>query len=227
MTATMTRLRADLWETRTDTPFPGLTTHSYLWKTHGHKPSDRPSGNPSANVLFYCPATDADFSAIEELGGVDHQYLSHQDEAGPMLARIADNFGARLHAPAAELARIGQHASVDVVLDRRHVDTNGVEVIPTPGHSPGSTSYLVDGAEGRYLFTGDTVFVDADGRWSTFVIPGVGDAAAMVASLQVLATVQPDIVISSAFGARAMTVIGERPWPDCVAEAMDTIRAPR
>mgnify|MGYP001195925789 FL=1 len=69
--------------------------------------------------------------------------------------------------------------------------------------------------------------VDAEGRWSTFVIPGVGDAAAMIASLQVLATVQPDIVISSAYGARAMTVIGERPWPDCVAEAMDTIRAPR
>ena len=76
----------------------GLTTHAYLWT------------RPGRNVLFYSPATDADFDAIDELGGVDDQYLSHQDEAGPMLATIVDRFGSRLHAPATELVTIGQHA---------------------------------------------------------------------------------------------------------------------
>jgi glyoxylase-like metal-dependent hydrolase (beta-lactamase superfamily II) len=207
MTASITQIRTDLWETRTDSPFPGLTTHAYLWKANGH------------NALFYCPATDADFDAIDELGGVDDQYLSHQDEAGPMLSRIAETFGARLHAPAAELTTIGRHTHVDVPVSSRHLDTNGVEVIPTPGHTPGSTSYLVDGADGRYLFTGDTMFVSADDRWSTFVIPGVGDSAALTTSLELLATLEPDVVISSAFGARAVTVLGARHWADCVAEA--------
>ena len=42
-----------------------------------------------------------------------------------------------------------------------HVDTNDVEVLPTPGHSPGSTCYVVTGVGGeRYLFTGDTIFPD-------------------------------------------------------------------
>ncbi|WP_458316021.1 MBL fold metallo-hydrolase [Mycolicibacterium brisbanense] len=215
MTSSLTQIRTDLWETRTDSPFPGLTTHAYLWKANGH------------NTLFYCPATDADFGAIDELGGVDHQYLSHQDEAGPMLARIAETFGARLHAPAAELATIGRHAHVDVPVSSRHLDAAGVEVIPTPGHTPGSTSYLVAGSDGRYLFTGDTMFVSADDRWSTFVIPGVGDTAALSDSLELLATLQPDVVISSAFGATAVTVLGTRRWTDCVAEAQGSIAAHR
>lgn len=215
MATSITQIRSDLWETRTDTPFPGLTTHAYLWTAGGH------------NSLFYCPAGEADFAALDSLGGVDDHYLSHQDEAGPMLARVAARFRSRLHAPAAELATIEQHSAVDVPLSTRHVDDRGVEVIPTPGHTPGSTCYLVEGAQGRYLFTGDTMFVSADGRWSTFVIPGVGDAAAMARSLRLLASLQPDVVISSAYGARAVTALDEGTWPACVEEALRSVPVPR
>lgn len=52
----MKHVLSDLWETRTDSPFPGLTTHAYLW-TPG-------------NVLFYSPATDAEFDELAGLGGV-------------------------------------------------------------------------------------------------------------------------------------------------------------
>ena len=37
----------------------------------------------------------------------------------------------------------------------------GVRVIATPGHTPGSTCYLVDG---RWLLSGDTIFVNGIGR---------------------------------------------------------------
>ena len=186
---TLRQIRTDLWETREDSPFPGLTTHSYLW-----------TGSAAGNVLFYSTLTDADFDAIDGLGGVAHQYLSHRDEAGPMLAQIARRFGARLHAPAVELVEIGQHAHIDVPIGSRHIDDNGIEVIPTPGHSPGSTSYLVPGADGKsYLFTGDTLFVADDGRWMAGYIAGISDAAPLAQSLEVLAALQPDVVISSAF----------------------------
>jgi len=36
-----------------------------------------------------------------------------------------------------------------------------IEVIHTPGHTPGSTSYLIDG---KYLLSGDTVFISSVGR---------------------------------------------------------------
>jgi hydroxyacylglutathione hydrolase len=214
MTSTMTQIRDDLWQTRTESPFPGLTTHAYLWR------------GPNGNILFYSTASDADFDAIEELGGVSAQYLSHLDEAGPMLARVADRFGSRLHAPAAELDAVGRHARVDAPVDaRRHVDDNGVDAIPTPGHSDGSTCYLVPGVGGEtYLFTGDTIFPTGEGTWSTFLVPGRGSAAALRSSLESLATVRPDIVISSAFGGdTAIEMLDNGRWQQCIAEALATV----
>lgn len=203
----MRPIRADLWEARVDSPFPGLTTHAYLW-----------TGGPHGNVLFYGTQTEDDFDEFDALGGVAHQYLSHRDEAGPMVKRVADRFGAVLHAPAAELAEIGQHAHVDVPLGSRHVDACGIEVIPTPGHSPGSTCYLVPGVNGqKYLFTGDTVFVGDEGTWQAGYLPPISDAAPLEASLRVVATLRPDLVISSAFRESAVHVVSR--WPDDVAGA--------
>jgi hydroxyacylglutathione hydrolase len=177
-------------------------------------------------VLFYSPATPADFDAIDELGGVAAQYLSHLDEAGPNLARIADRFGSRLHAPAAELETIEQHAHVDTPVDsRRHVDANDVEVIPTPGHSAGSSCYLVTGADGtKYLFTGDTIFPAGDGTWATFLVPGRGDATQLTGSLELLRTAEPDIVISSAFaGETAIEAVDDWRWAEIIDQALASV----
>jgi glyoxylase-like metal-dependent hydrolase (beta-lactamase superfamily II) len=209
----MKPIRADLWETRIDNPFPGLTTHAYLW-----------TGGPAGNVLFYGTATEDDFDGIDRLGGVSHQYLSHRDEAGAMLARLAARFGPRLHAPADELADIGAHAHVDVPLSSRHVDANGIEVIPTPGHTPGSTCYLVPGAYGQtYLFTGDTIFLGDDGIWTAGYIPPISDAATLADSLRTLATLTPDLVISSAFPSETAVHVTGGKWADCVAEARERL----
>ena len=87
---------------------------------------------------------DADFDEIERLGGIVDQYLSHRDEAGPTLARIAHRFGARLRASAVELFDVGRHQDIS-----------------------GSTCYLVPGAGGpRYLFTGDTMWLSDAGTWA-------------------------------------------------------------
>lgn len=206
----MKQVLSDLWETRTDSPFPGLTTHAYLWTP--------------ANILFYSPAGDAQFDELAELGGVNDQYLSHRDEAGPMLARIAERFGSTLHAPAADLPDISKHAHVDVPLNGRYVDYNGVEIIPTPGHSPGSVCYLVSGADGRYLFTGDTLFRNPDGHWWAGYIEGFhqpGDADTIAESLRTLAEVSPDFVISSAFqGDSAVHRVEPDLWRGHIAHAI-------
>jgi hydroxyacylglutathione hydrolase len=129
MSTNMTQIRDDLWQTRTDSPFPGLTTHAYQWR------------GPSGNILFYSPASDADFDAVEELGGVSAQYLSQLDEAGPMLARIADQFGSRWHAPVAELDGdtmfpTGDGTLVDIP-GARSRRRRSVEVQPrAAGHDP-------------------------------------------------------------------------------------------
>lgn len=209
----MKQVLEDLWETRTDSPFPGLTTHAYLWTP--------------ANLLFYSMATDAQFDELDDLGGVNDQYLSHRDEAGPMLKRIAERFGSNLHAAKADLPDIAKHAHVDVPSTGRYTDDNGVEIIPTPGHSPGSVCYLVPGTEGRYLFTGDTLFRNPEGRWWAGYIEGFhqpDDADTIAASLRVLAELAPDVVISSAFqGDSAVHVIAPGQWRGHVAHAISQL----
>ncbi|MBF9352071.1 MBL fold metallo-hydrolase [Mycobacteroides chelonae] len=213
-TSNVRQIRSDLWETRTDNPFPGLTTHAYLWV------------RPEGNVLFYSPATEADFEAIAELGGVAHQYLSHQDEAGPMLAVVKQRFGSKLHASAREEGEISTHTDIDVPTTQRQVDENGVEVIPTPGHSVGSTSYLVTGADGeKYLFTGDTMFPTEAGSWSTFLVPGRGSADELSASLDLLADTVPNVVISSAYGGdTAVYELTPGRWGELIAQARQSLQ---
>ena len=211
----MEQIRPDLWQTAPDAPFPGLTTHAYLWTP--------PEGG---NVVFYNTAGDGDLEEIEGLGGVAHQYLSHQDEVSPALRTFGERFGAVLHTHASEAHLAAEFRAPDATFDERHVDDHGIEVIPTPGHTVGSTCYLVPGHGGlRYLFTGDTIYVGRDGRWAAGYIPGHSDRDDLEVTLELLATLQPDLVASSAFTGGAGAHLLDRPWAECVAEALAGLRA--
>ncbi|MGW0181211.1 MBL fold metallo-hydrolase [Nocardia sp. NPDC003345] len=207
----MRQVFPDLWETREFVVPGGPRTHAYLWTP--------PTGG---NILFYSPGDDRDFDALAQLGGVTRQYLSHQDEAGPMLRAVTGRFGSRLHAPAPEADAIGAFAPIDVPLDGRAVDDAGIDVIPTPGHSPGSTSYLVPGHGGRtYLFTGDTLLRYADDVWRTGYIPGYSDKEGLYAALDIFAGLTPDVVVSSAFvdGAAGVHRVEPGAWPTHLDQA--------
>jgi hydroxyacylglutathione hydrolase len=78
-----------------------------------------------------------------------------------------------------------RHASGDVV----DVGDVRIELIHTPGHTPGSQCFFVDS---RYLVSGDTLFLEGCGRTD---LPG-GDPAALYESLtQRLAKVPDDAVL--------------------------------
>jgi hydroxyacylglutathione hydrolase len=177
-------------------------------------------------VLFYSPGSDVDFDDLQKLGGVARQYLSHRDEAGPMLAAVAERFGARLYASAAEVNDVARFRTVDVPFSGRHVDDLGIEIIPTPGHTPGSTCYLVPGADGvSYLFTGDTIYLSDSGKWTAGYIEGMSDKAALASTLELLATLNPDLVVSSAYaGDEGAHLLGSTPWSACVEEALSGLR---
>ncbi|EHR50695.1 Zn-dependent hydrolase, glyoxylase [Saccharomonospora marina XMU15] len=209
----MRRIRPDLWETEAEYPAPGLSTHAYLWAA------------PGGNVLFYNTTLEHEIDGMARLGGVARQYLSHQDEIAPSLRAIRQRYGSTLHCGAAEADVVGRTCPVDGVVDERRVELDGLEVLPTPGHTPGSTCFLVSSAhEATYLFTGDTVLRDAEGKWFAGYIPGHSDRDALAASLSELAKLAPDIVISSGFvGDSGVTELGERAWADCVDEALRSL----
>jgi glyoxylase-like metal-dependent hydrolase (beta-lactamase superfamily II) len=181
----MKQIFPDLWQTQAEHPFAGVTSHAYLLV------------RDTGNILLYSSGLRAEYQPMKELGGVAHQYLSHRDEAGPALAEIKALFGSRLWCHRLEEPSISKVAPVDSLFDKREV-VNGIEVIPTPGHTDGSVCFLVRSPHGTYLFTGDTIYQD-NGAWETRVNGYAGGSKPdLKSSLMLLRDLGPAVVFSSA-----------------------------
>ncbi len=76
---------------------------------------------------------------------------------------------------------------------RRQMIDDDLEVIPTPGHTPGTTSYLWDSGTHRFLFTGDFLWVE-HGEWKAVVL-GSSDRAASLDSLRRIGDLDFDVLV--------------------------------
>lgn len=213
----MKQIQPDVWETDTEAPAPGLTTHAYLVL------------RPGGNLLFYNTGHKHEIENFAHLGGVGYQFLSHLDELGETLKDIRSAYGAELGGHVQEADDFAQILRPDILFDQKTTLLDGVEAISTPGHSPGSTCFLVHSSSGkRYLFTGDTLYRAADGSWKAGVIPGYTtdeDKVLLVESLKLLQTLEPDVVFSSAFaGDKGYQEMHKGEWQDQVTQALNSLR---
>lgn len=199
----MKQLYQDLWQTEVFHPFPGLNSHAYFLRCD------------EGNVLFYNTGHAAEFEYMAELGGIKYQYLSHRHEVGSSLKTIKERFDSALCCGAEEQAVIEASCAVDVVFSKREKHFAGIEIIPTPGHTAGSISFLYDSPHGfTYQFTGDTLF-QSHGRWDTLFFTNAGGSTRDLAdSLRLYQTLEPDVVISSAStsGDRAVMEVEPAEW---------------
>jgi hydroxyacylglutathione hydrolase len=213
----MKQLFDDIWQTDTETPAPGLTTHAYLMKSaHG-------------NVLFYNTGLTQEIEQMASLGGVDYQYLSHEDELGESLNVIGERYGAKLAGHINERETFSRIRTPDIFLQHAETHLGCIDIIPTPGHTPGSTCFLVRSATGaRYLFTGDTLYYGRGDYWRAGFVPGVHQAAhciQMAESLELLQDLEPDVVFSSAFAdGPGYQQMAAGQWKAIVAESIRGIR---
>ncbi|HEX2559638.1 MBL fold metallo-hydrolase [Phenylobacterium sp.] len=210
----MKQLYPDLWQTRMEQPLPNvpdLKTRAYL--------ITRPDGN----LLIYSTGHADEHAAIGELGGLRRQYLSHVDEAGPALAQIREGFGSELWGHTAEAEAVRRRAGVapDRTFEAAETHFDALEVLPLPGHTAGSTAYLYRSPHGRrYLFTGDTIGRDDSGVWTGGLLP-FSDKAQLVATLQRMADLAPDVVLSSAWGGEhPVAEVTPQSWRAAVEEAL-------
>lgn len=213
----MKRVFPDVWETDIESPFPGLTTHAYLLTRN------------DGNVLFYNTSHRHEIEAMAELGGVAYQFLSHQDELGDSLVWIHERFGTRLGGHVRERTEFARYRAPDILFDEYETLLGNIEVIPVPGHTPGSTCFLVDSPTGqRYLFTGDTIYRNGDGRWKAGFIAGYSEREPLAASLEALRRLEPDVVFSSAFAGNAgFEVMPRGGWAERVRHALEELNAAR
>lgn len=150
------------------------------------------------NVLIYRSAAlqgDGEAEAIDALGGVGRQYLNHSYEASPACDWVRDRFDAPLLVHGDDAEQSAAHCTVDHTFTRRHRLDDDLEVIPTPGHTPGATAYLWDGGGHRVLFTGDTVYFPREGDWRAAVLDGVSDRDRYVESLELLRDLDFDVLL--------------------------------
>ncbi len=209
----MKQMFPDLWQTTPEHPSSGLTTHAYLLL------------RSEGNILFYGSGRPDDHERIQDLGGLTRQYLSHRDEAGPPLVRIRQMFGSKLCCHRLEEAAVSKACPVDLTFQEREIHLSDIEVIPTPGHTDGSTCFLITSPHGsRYLFTGDTIFLVND-SWSTYVMPDAGGSRNdLINSLKLLGRLEPDVVISSAsVGRVAFKEMSTGEWQEAVNQTLHSL----
>jgi glyoxylase-like metal-dependent hydrolase (beta-lactamase superfamily II)/ferredoxin len=97
--------------------------------------------------------------AVERMGGLRYIFLTHEDDVADA-ARYAERFGA---------TRIIHRADADAMPDAEWIVDGGqaislapgFDLIPVPGHTPGSSALLYDH---RFLFTGDHLWWDPHTR---------------------------------------------------------------
>lgn len=146
------------------------------------------------NLLLYRSAgVERDADAIDALGGIERQHLNHWHEASPACDRVAERFGAPLHVHAADADEVARVCRVAETFDAPHRVGDDLEVIPTPGHTPGATTYLWHGPEHRVLFCGDTLWLRRD-RLVAAVLDG-SDRARYVESLERLRELEIDLIV--------------------------------
>lgn len=207
----MKQIQPDLWQTEVESPFPGLTTHAYLLV------------RDEGNVLFYNTSQQADIKQMADLGGVAYHFLSHRDELGASINQICELYGARLGGHRDEQSDFAKIREPDMVFHQREKLIDNVEVIPTPGHTPGSCCFLVNSPHGKtYLFTGDTLYL-TDAGWKPGML-SFSNREQLVESLQLLQTLKPDLVLSSAFsGQSGFEEAGEN-WAGKVKTALKSLQ---
>jgi glyoxylase-like metal-dependent hydrolase (beta-lactamase superfamily II) len=108
-----------------------------------------------------------------------HAHVDHIGALGPLRERVG-GAGLLHHADRPLYAALREQAAMIGLIDRREpvaldgdlVDDEvyragavSLRAIHTPGHTPGSTSFALETAGATTLFTGDTLFRGAVGRW--------------------------------------------------------------
>jgi len=151
-----------------DTPFDGLlsTPSSRLPYQHNVLLRSYVLQRPGGSVIVYnSPGVSEAASAIEQLGPPDRMLINHAHEA--MYGRPDLDIDVWIHR--ADLQEVGKTLQIAGTFDQRQRIGSDIEVIPTPGHTPGTCSFLWNNGEHRFLFTGDFIWIE-DGEWKAVVL---------------------------------------------------------
>jgi glyoxylase-like metal-dependent hydrolase (beta-lactamase superfamily II) len=150
---------------------PGIEIRSFLLRRDG------------GDLLVYgAPEVPAGAAPVRHYLGHEHETMFlGADRVAPRVIHAAD------HAVAARRAPVDETFSEAGVID------GDLELVPIPGHTPGSAAYLWDSGAHRFLFTADSVMLD-HGEWVGALLKS-SDRDAYLESLALLRDLDFDVLV--------------------------------
>ncbi|MBK1785090.1 MBL fold metallo-hydrolase [Prauserella cavernicola] len=122
----------------------------------------RPAGNV---VVYNSPGVSDGAAAIRRMGAPARLLINHAHEA--MYGQPALDVPIWSHRD--DRAEMKDSVRIHGTFDGSTTIDDDLYVIPTPGHTSGTTSYLWDSGQHRFLFTGDFIWIE-DGEWKAVVL---------------------------------------------------------
>ena len=198
----MKQLYLDLWQTKRGSHF-GLDLRGYFLK------------RKEGNVLFYYTNVLDELEAINNLGGIDYQYLSHHHEMQPILYSSLEKLKPTLcfHNNALRYHKNTKQRHI-LFGEKNQVHSQTIEVIDAPGHTNTNLCFRYQSPFGKsYLFTGDTIYLDK-GKWNFLVLQNEGGSYQdLKSSLLLLKELSVDVIICSvAVGENKIVEVTQEEW---------------
>ena len=140
-------------------------------------------------VIFHSGRIDEAADDIRALGGADRVLMNHEHES----LGGQTHFDAPYYIHQDDKEAVTDTLQVAGTFKDREQLYDDLEVIPAPGHTPGTTLYLWDNGEHRYLFTGDFLCYEGD-EWRTVVLPS-SDREQSIKSLEMIRDLDFDALV--------------------------------
>lgn len=140
-------------------------------------------------VIFHSGRIDEATDDIQALGGADRVLMNHEHES----LGGQTHFNAPYYIHQDDKEAVTDTLQVAGTFKDREQLYDDLEVIPAPGHTPGTTLYLWDNGEHRYLFTGDFLCYEGD-EWRTVVLPS-SDREQSIKSLEMIRDLDFDALV--------------------------------
>lgn len=140
-------------------------------------------------VIFHSGRIDEVADDIRALGGADRVLMNHEHES----LGGQTHFDAPYYIHQDDKEAVTDTLQVAGTFKDREQLYDDLEVIPAPGHTPGTTLYLWDNGEHRYLFTGDFLCYEGD-EWRTVVLPS-SDREQSIKSLEMIRDLDFDALV--------------------------------
>ena len=186
-------------------PLGALWTNGYLFWDEGGRAFFVDPGGEAGDVFAFMKERKLQLKAVflthghlDHLSGIESfvplvgDFIYISDEDAPLLRRPSAEMQAALRMRCGGVERFRSVKDGDVL----EIGDLRVEVLATPGHTPGGVCYRISQEKQSVLVSGDTLFAQSVGRTD---LPG-GDQFTLDESLRKLATLPDDLIVLPGHG---------------------------